>query len=435
VSSGSPLRRSYFATLATNGGLALLGLATGVLAARLLGPAGRGELAAIQNVSVQLMVLASLGIPNALAYFVSRDTDSARGLLATGLLIALAASLPAMALGWALMPLVLSGQSQPTVDAARAYLVYVPLAMVASFPHWVLQGASRFRDWNLLRLLPAAAWLGVLLLAFAERPSAPELARRYLAAYALAVPAGWWALARATRGSWAPLRRTRPLLRYGAPSVLGSVPAELNVRLDQILMAALLPAEQLGLYAVGVAWSGAVTGPLLAALGSVLLPRVASDPTTAVARYVRLSALAAALATAALLVATPFALPLLFGEAFGGAAPATLLLVVAAGVAGLGRVLEEVMRGLGEPDWPMGAQLAGLAATLVLLALLLQRYGGVGAALASLGSYSLALAVLLVGVRRRLAIRLGALLPRAADLRELTILLRSALGRDPRIRN
>lgn len=49
------------------------------------------------------------------------------------------------------------------------------------------------------------------------------------------------------------------LLRYGAPSVLSGVPAQLDLRLDQILMAALLPAKQLGLYTVGVAWSGAGT--------------------------------------------------------------------------------------------------------------------------------------------------------------------------------
>lgn len=169
---------------------------------------------------------------------------------------------------------------------------------------------------------------------------------------------------------------------------------------------------------------------MLAALGSVLLPRLASDPGVSVARYARLSAATTMFATAAMLLATPFALPTLFGPAFEAAAPATLLLVLAAGVAGLNGVLEEMLRGLGEPGWPLRAQLAGLVVTLGLLGLLLQRYAAVGAAVASVGSYIAILVVLLVGIRRRARVDLLSLVPGGANLRELAVAL--GFGRDSR---
>jgi O-antigen/teichoic acid export membrane protein len=47
-----------------------------------------------------------------------------------------------------------------------------------------------------------------------------------------------------------------PLIRIGAPVCLSGLPHGSNLRLDQLLMAGLVPAATLGLYAVAVTWSG-----------------------------------------------------------------------------------------------------------------------------------------------------------------------------------
>ena len=56
-------------------GIALISLITGPLCARMLGPAGRGELAALQNLYWFVAVVSMLGIPEATLYFTARRKE------------------------------------------------------------------------------------------------------------------------------------------------------------------------------------------------------------------------------------------------------------------------------------------------------------------------------------------------------------------------
>ena len=111
------------------------------------------------------------------------------------------------------------------------------------------------------------------------------------------------------------------MLRFGLPSVISGIPRMFNLRLDQMLMAALLPPHTLGLYVVAVTWSQAVN-LFPSALGNVLFPRtaaqaVAEDRHRVFAKGIRVAVLSTVCAAALVLVATPWAIPLLFGPAFG----------------------------------------------------------------------------------------------------------------------
>jgi O-antigen/teichoic acid export membrane protein len=186
-----------------------------------------------------------------------------------------------------------------------------------------------------------------------------------------------------------------------------------------MLIAAVLPAKMLGLYVVAVAWSNAVH-PLLNALGAVVFPRVASqgrreEQARALAQGARLGALLSLVIAIALMVLTPWMLPVLFGGDFSAAIPAALVLVIAAavaglnmvleeglrGLAGLNMVLEEGLRGLGQPASVMWAEFGGLAVTAMALFLLLPSLKIMGAAIASLLGYT-TVGVLLIAQARRL---------------------------------
>jgi len=91
---------------------------------------------------------------------------------------------------------------------------------------------------------------------------------------------------------------------------------------------------------------------------------------------------------AVVLAATPWALPFLFGTAFGPAVPATLVLILASVVAAFNGVVEEGFRGLGKPSVVLWAEVAGLGVTATALLLLLPTLGILGAALASLLGYT-----------------------------------------------
>ncbi|HKM55935.1 MAG TPA: hypothetical protein VJY33_21190, partial [Isosphaeraceae bacterium] len=90
--------------LAINVVMAIIGLASGLLAAKLLGPQGRGELAAIQSWPMLFAALALLGMPEAVVYYSSRYPGRAADYLGTARVIALIAGVVFLATGWLLMP-------------------------------------------------------------------------------------------------------------------------------------------------------------------------------------------------------------------------------------------------------------------------------------------------------------------------------------------
>jgi O-antigen/teichoic acid export membrane protein len=199
-------------------------------------------------------------------------------------------------------------------------------------------------------------------------------------------------------GTW------RPLTRFGLPSMLSGVPAILNLRVDQMAMAAWLHPRFLGFYVVAVAWSGAAF-PLLTAVGSVLFPRVASETSDKeqgrlLAQGVRLGVLLSVIIAPLLMAATPWGLPMVFGAEFRGSVRPALVLVVAAVIAGINRILEEGLKGLGRPSAVLKAESIGLVVTGLGLALLLVPYDVMGAAFASLMGYLTIFVFLVIQTRR-----------------------------------
>ncbi len=403
----SPFASSALLTAGTNAVLAGFGLVTGVLAARLLGPNGRGELAAIQTWPNFIAVIAMLGMPEAVVYYAARDPKLAGRCLSSALTLALISGLPFLIAGYLAMPLLLSAQAAPIVAGARWYLLIVPVYALVGMPHNSLRGRGDFSFWNGLRIAPVTGWLTVLVVAWLLGRAHPRfLASAYLCALSLLIiPVGWVVIWRTPGPFWPRIRHWKPMLGFGLPCVVSSVPQILNFRLDQMLMAALLPARLLGLYVVAVAWSSA-TAPLLNALGAVLFPRVASQPTPeqqarALAQGSRLAILASLVLAVAVLALTPRMVPFLFGTKFAAAIPAALVLVMAGAISAFNLVTEEGLKGLGCPSAVMWAEFGGLAVTAVSLWLMLRPLEIMGAALASLFGYS-AVAILLVASERSL---------------------------------
>src|SRR5947207_255785 len=178
--------RSVAITLVTNLALAMLGAATGVLAARMLGPAGRGDLAAIQTFPGFLAVIAMIGLPEALVFFTAKHHEDAGRFLGTSVAIALLASLVGMIVGYVAMPFVLAAQQPSVIADARLFLLIVPVSALAGLPFHALRGSGHFGWWNALRLTPSISWLIILLSALALGvASATTLANAYLIALAL----------------------------------------------------------------------------------------------------------------------------------------------------------------------------------------------------------------------------------------------------------
>ena len=405
----SPRKSAVFSntelTAATNLIIAVLGIVTGTMAARLLGPHGRGELTAIQTYPTLIGYLTMLGTDQAVVYFSAQQPERAGRYVASAALISLAASLPFMTIAYLVMPRLLSAQSPQTIIAARWYLLVVPPTALMYLALYSLRGCSDFVAWNTLRLMYMLAWAAILAIALSIGNRDPRwLAGTYLAVLVLLLIPSGLTLRRRVAGTCLPQREQfKPMLAYGLPCIASSFPFLMNIRLDQMLMAALLAPSALGLYVAAVAWSGAIN-PMMSAIGSALFPKVAGHETQvdrlrSFRRGTRLAALLALIATPLLAAATPWGMILLFGRKFQAAIPAGLILVPAGAIWALNLVIEEGFRGLGKPVVVLYAELAGMVTTAVSLYVLLRPMGILGASIASFAGYSTVMAALLLQAR------------------------------------
>lgn len=391
-SKSSPFGSNLLVTLFTNGLLAFIGLGTGILTARLLGPDGRGELAAIQTWPMLLAAIASLGLPNALVYFSAREPDHAGRWLTTAIFIALITSIPFTIVGYLLIPLLLNHQRTEVIDAARVYLLLLPIQSVVGLLTHPLRGRNDFLTWNLLRIILPLFWVSILLWCVLKSITDPILiSRALLISIALLFFPMIYLVVKRIPGSFKFTQaHIAPLLSFGLPLGLSSAPELLNLRLDQMLMAGLFGPRLLGLYVAAVSWSQ-VVAPVVSALEYVLLPRIAGASQQKQVEYlaegIQVGLFITFMASAIAAITTPFMIPLLFGGGFAEAVPAAVILCFAAGLFSINRILAAGVMAIARPRAVLKAQIVGLLITAVLLWILLPPFQLVGAAIASFTSY------------------------------------------------
>ena len=173
----------------------------------------------------------------------------------------------------------------------------------------------------------------------------------------------------------------------------------LNYRIDEILISLMLDEERLGIYAQGVS-----VIELVLKAPNVLVMVVFSHSATAdkpeqfrqrIQRIIRFVIPAMAVVSLGLCVVAPWAVPLVFGEAFRPSVP--VIWALAPGVVAVGafQLAVSEFHGRGRPDVGLRYGLMALAINIVLNLLLIPRYEVVGVAIASTISYAfLAVAVL-----------------------------------------
>lgn len=374
--------------------LAMVGFVTGAAAARLLGPSGRGELAAIQVWPGVLVGIAALGIPDAILAFWSRHPAQFRQRVASFLILMAMSGAAVAVLAYPVISMALANRSPAIQHAARVALLWVLVGGLSALPATVARLEQRWVLWNCLRMLVPGTWLGILVFA-ASRPIAPAASQLAIwmveATLVLTGTVVLWLILAVHRHQLFSAEEWRRAIAFGAPVAASSVPQFLNLRLDQLIMASALPLSALGQYSVAVSWAGAGT-PLSSALAYVLLPRVArvadtTERATTVRRSLRSSQLICASTALATAIAAPLAVPVIFGASFQKAIGPAVVLSLANGILAYNLSLGECLKAVRAPKDILGAELAGVAVTAGLLALLLPALGIWGAATTSMAAY------------------------------------------------
>lgn len=384
-----PLAGSFATTVFVQ----LLQAVTAVVLARVLGPEGRGELAAVILWPTLIMTLGNFGLAPSTTYYAAR-TSELGALVGSTLVIVAVDSLLLVGVGAVLLPLVLSSQDSDVIDTGLLYLfAFVPLSLLALGTMSILNGLQRFRWFQGLRVLLIASTLaGILALDLSGELTIRDAALAYAGAYLITALV---ATAVVLRASWGTIRvrraTVRSLLSFGFKSQLSTTMWALNERADQLVISVFLSSTSLGLYVVAVTLTSLTTliGFSFALVALPILARVASrsERLRTTRAIVTATIVCGVAVSIPILIAEPLIVEVLFGSGFEDSVGVGRVLLVAAMVFGLNRALESVLQAEGRPlDSSLGEAI-GLAVTAGGLALLLPLMGIMGAGITSLLAY------------------------------------------------
>jgi len=387
------LSKQIALTFGVSAFLQVLGLLTGIMVARLLGPLGRGELAAIQLWGSFIATLGTGGISEGMVYFVAQSPTKARQYCISGIYLALIGGSPVIILGVFGLSWLLQAQSPEVISIARVYTAGLfVLYTVSWMPLSALRGLKRFTEWNLLRSLANIGWLFVLVIGFVLGEATPRvLAFGFLVSTAVSAFVVVVLGLREIPGLHAlDLALWPAMIKYGLPITASSIPTYLieSGRLSQMFIAAILPPEAVGLFAVAVAWSES-TAIIPQVIGQVVFPRLAAargvcQQAIEMVRGARLVTLPLFGLCSLLVILCPIAVPFLFGSEFNAAVPSAMVMVIAAGMAGLKTILRQEFYGLGKPGVSLAGEVVGITLIILSLLFLMNPLGIIGVAMATL---------------------------------------------------
>lgn len=326
-------RRAVLLMTTTSFLVPLGGLVTAPIIARALGTDGRGEMAAALAPAALMLNVATIGLPDALTYFLAKRPSITRRALLWSSLATIVLGFAFLGVTWWALPFLSAGDSRLGELILFASACTIPALVVGVFrgaatgrQMWLTVAIERIVLTVLRVALFTAFWLFDILDVFAA------------VAISVAIPivVGFVYLALLRRPpddedqDLGDERVVKPLLGYGMNVWFGSVASMLLNRLAPLLMVPLSTTVDLGLYTVA---STIADTPLLVAL-AVQNTLFGVNSRTSDAKLVtdtsRLTLLLGFIGSALMAVTLPLWLAPLFGDEFADALWPTIMLLAAA---------------------------------------------------------------------------------------------------------
>jgi O-antigen/teichoic acid export membrane protein len=418
------LAHNIFTTLSARIALMAMALLSSVVLARALGPEGRGLFTLVLLLPELAMSFGLLGLDQANAVYAGLEPDRRRALVwhstamagVVGGFIAIA--------GTCFLVFGAAGTQILVHGPLWLYILpmsTIPLAMAVTYWGTILRGMNRILLLNLIEVGTKASvlvlifvlvwWLGfdvagavwancitivgtlilmIIVLGHTQAWGRPEFDR-----------ALWW--------------RTG---RFALPAYCASIMGYLNYRADQFIIAALLPPEQLGFYAIAVSlaeplWfmTGAVANALLPHLTG--LPERDPGLPAVIARHVLLCTAGACLLV---FISADIAVEALYSSAFSGVVAPLRWLLPGIFAATAGKILVTEMLAREKVRFTVWVAIVAAIVNIAGNLLLIPHMGISGAALASSISYSLLSAMVIRYYLRETHVKWTMLVPRISDL-------------------
>jgi O-antigen/teichoic acid export membrane protein len=358
----------------------LIGLVTGVLTARILGPSGRGELGTIQLYGSLASSILTSGLPIALTYYSLRYTRLSSTFFFSTIFIALVFSLIIAPFFYYLIPYLLRS-SPALVDGAQLYLWFIPLGILTACLLAYTQGIKNIILWNITRLLASIYWLIPILFIFFLKInlSAQEISVIYLISLIIYIITFLYIIY-----IYSPLkfiinwRYCIKIVKFGVPNTFYTFSQLSNTKLDLIFISYFLMSKDTGLYIIAVSWSTAHL-PLTNAVSSIILPHLSSIKNKNhkfqfFNQTLRINTMINVTVAILIIIISPFVIPLLFGKSYVDSIQLSNILLLGTVFSNLKLTIGEAIRSIGLASKLLKSEFIALILSPILFYIFLRHF-------------------------------------------------------------
>jgi O-antigen/teichoic acid export membrane protein len=389
--------RRVAGVLTTKVSLFVIAFATSILMSRLLGRDGKGIYYAVATLPTMLSTFGVIGLPSAVNYFAGRGM-SVSSLIRAAYILTAAISVVLVGLVWFLLPALegsILSAARDHDDLLRLIVLVIPLGILTSFGGSILYGRQEVRAYNIIQISMAAVtftW-AVIVVGIMGQGVRGAVYGSVLVAVTMAVLVMAAVHRLGRRRTEGPQVSYRGLASYGARLYPGSLFGYFSYRADTYILQAVTANSSgpLGLYSLAVTMDELVFY-VPDSVSTLFLPRVAGatveDSSRMVGRVGRLTMLLTVAVAICLIPAAIVGVHLVL-PAFVDCLPAFLVLLPGVVSLSVAKVMTSYVGGRGRPGLVAIGTMISVLLNVALNLVLIPMYGIVGAALASVISYSI----------------------------------------------
>ncbi|MFT5485884.1 MAG: O-antigen/teichoic acid export membrane protein [Paracoccaceae bacterium] len=382
--------KHIFTSFLSSGAVQIANVITGILAARLLLPEGRGELAFLLLWPALIADVGALSVNTAVSYYTAQKKFSPKQVFASAFFTLSVLSLLLMGAFALLMPFLFAGRGPELWTVGWVFLIFIPIHLYSSCLFSQFQGAHNFTMYNILRMVLAYSYFIFVvpfIWLFGETPAA--FAYAFLVANAATLLVSTTLAGRNGWISCLPDKdAVKSLLSYGSRFHVSVLMAIVSRRIDIVVVTVLLSSAELGLYVA----AGALAGlPMIATvtMNMLVFPKIATAAEqeakrAILGRYLRATLILLLPATVGMIAIAPYLVRWAFGAAFADATDAVRIILLA-GIPYTFKIsITTYLRASDRMALVNKAELIGMIVSAIALVTLVPLFGIVGAASAQL---------------------------------------------------